>query len=71
MGGKIITDISKNKSPDVSAEDNIRKHVDDAVTEYTKHLTSKLRSRGLKRARRVSPKKGGKKPKMTPAKRAG
>jgi len=66
-GGKIITDIAKNKSPDVTAED-ISKHVGDAVTESTRHLIGKLRGRGLKRARRVAPKKqGGKKPKKTRA----
>jgi len=72
-GGKIITDITKNKSSDVNAEDIITKHVGDAVTESTRHLIDKLRGRGLKRARRVTPKKkgqGGKKPKKTPAKRA-
>ena len=31
-GGKIITDIAKNKSPDVSAEDIISKHVGDVVS---------------------------------------
>ena len=61
-GGKIITDIAKNKSPDVTAEDIISKHVGDAVTEST-HLIGKLRGRNLKRARCVAPKKGGKKPK--------
>jgi len=72
-GDKIITGIAKNKSPDVSAEDIISKHVGDAVTEPTQHLIGKLRGRGLKRGRRVTPKKkiqGGKKPKKTPAKRA-
>jgi len=74
-GGKIITDILKNKSPDVSAEAIISKHVGDAVTESTQHLICKLWGRGLKGARRVTPKKkkkgqGGKKPKNTPAKRA-
>jgi len=72
-GGKIITNIAKNKSPDVSAEDTISKHVGDAITEST-YTIGKLRGRGLKRARRVTPKKtqgrGGKKPKNTPAKRA-
>ena len=56
-GGKIITDIAKNKSPDVTAEVNISKHVGDAVTESTRHLIGKLRGRGLKRTRRVAPKK--------------
>ena len=70
-GCKIISDIAKNKSSDVTAEDIISKHVGDAVTESTRQLISKLRARGLKRARRVAPKKeAGKKPKKTPAKRA-
>jgi len=70
-GDKIITDIAKNKSPDVTAEDIISKHVGDTVTESKRHLIVKLRGRGLKRARRVAPKKqAGKKPKKTPAKRA-
>jgi len=72
-GGKIITDIAKNKSPDVGAEDIISKYVGEADTESTRHLIGKLRGRGLKRARLVTPKKkgqGGKKPKKTPAKRA-
>ena len=56
-GGKIITDIAKNKSPDVTVEDIISKHVSDAVTESTRQLISKLRGRGLKRTRRVAPKK--------------
>jgi len=68
--GKIITDTAKNKSPDVTAED-ISKHVGDAVTESTRHLVSKLRDRGLKRAKRVAPKmQAGKKPQKTPAKHA-
>jgi len=46
-GGKIIADISKNKSPDVSAEDIISKHVGEVVTESTRRLVSKLRGRGL------------------------
>ena len=37
-GGKIITDIAKNKSPDVTAEDITSKHVGDAVTESTRQL---------------------------------
>jgi len=70
-GGKIITDIAKNKSPDVTAEDIISKHVGDAVTESTRQLIGKLRGKGLKRTRRVAPKKqAGKKPKKAPAKRA-
>jgi len=47
-GGKIITDIAKNKSPDVSAED-ISKHVGDAVTESTRHLIGKLRHKRTRR----------------------
>jgi len=35
-GGKIITDIAKNTSTDVSAEDIISKHVSDVVTESTR-----------------------------------
>jgi len=63
-GSKIITDIVKNKSPDVTAEDIISKHVGDAGTESTRQLIVKLGGRGLKRARRVAPKKqAGKKPK--------
>jgi len=70
-GGKIITDISKNKSPDDTAEHIISKYVGDAVTECTRHVIGKLRGRGLKRAGRVAPKEQvGKKPKKTPAKRA-
>ena len=68
-GGKIITDIAKNKSPDVTADD-ISNHVGYAATVSTRHLIGKLRGRGLKRARRVAPKKqAGKNPKKTPAKR--
>jgi len=52
-GGKIITDIAKNKSPDVSSDDIISKYVGEAVTESTRHLIGKLRGRGLKRARRL------------------
>jgi len=70
-GGKIITDIAKNKSPEVTAEDIISKHVGDAATETTRQLIGKLRGRGLKRARRVASKKqASKKPKKTPAKLA-
>ena len=70
-GGMIITDIAKNKSPDVTAEDIISKHVGEAVTESTRQLIVKLWGRGLKRVRRVAPKKqAGKKPKKAPAKRA-
>ena len=42
-GCKIITDIAKNTSPDVSAEDIISKHVGDVVTKSTSRLVSKLR----------------------------
>jgi len=70
-GGKIITDIEKNKSTDLIAKDIISKHVGDAVTESTRQLIGKLRGRGLKRARRVTSKKqAGKKPEKTTAKRA-
>jgi len=67
-GGKIITDIAKNTSPDVSAEGIISKHVGDFVTESTRRLFSKLSGRGFKRVRQE--KRGGKKPKKTPAKLA-
>jgi len=50
-GGKIITDIAKNTSPDVIAADIISKHVGNVVTESTRCLVSKLRGRGLKRVR--------------------
>jgi len=66
--GKIITDIAKNKTSDVSVKDIISKHVGDVVTESTRHLVIKLRGRGLKRVRQE--KRGSKKPKKTPAKRA-
>jgi len=70
-GGKIITDIAKNKSPDVTAKDKISKRVGDAVSDSTRQLINKLRGKGLKRARRVaSRKQAGKKLKNTPAKRA-
>jgi len=46
---KIITDIVKNNSPDVRAEDIISKYVGDGVTESTNRLISKLRGWGLKR----------------------
>jgi len=65
-GGKNITDIAKNKSPDVSAEDIISKSIGDAVTESTRHLIGKLKGRSVKRRRRVAPKKktqAGKNPK--------
>jgi hypothetical protein len=46
-GGKILTDIGDNKSPDVNARDNISKH----VGETTQNLIGKLRGRGRKRKR--------------------
>ena len=66
-GGKILIDISKNTSPDVSAEDIIFKHFGDAVsihvTESTQRLISKLRGRVPKRVRRgMTPGRVGKKP---------
>jgi len=67
-GSKIITDIAKNTSPYVSAEDIVSKHVGDVVTESTRRLVRKLRGRGLKRVRHE--KRGDKKPKKTPAKSA-
>jgi len=67
-GGKIITDIAKNKSPEVCGEDIVSKHVGDAVTESTRRLVITLLGRGLKRVRQE--KREGKKPKKTPAKRA-
>ena len=67
-GGKIIANIAKNNSPDVSVEDIVSKHVGDVVTESTRRLVSKLRGRGLQRVRQE--KRGGKKPKKTPSKRA-
>jgi len=52
-GGKILTDFSKNESPDVRVEDIIPKHVGDAMskhgTESTVHLISKLPGRRRKR----------------------
>jgi len=71
-GGKIITEIAKNKSPDVTADDIISKYVGDVVTESTRQLIGKLWGRGLKRASRAAPKKKqeDKKTKKTPAKRA-
>jgi len=65
-GGKIITYIAKNNSPDVSAKD-ISKHVGDAVTESTHRLIHILRGRSLKSVRRetttTTKGRGGKKPK--------
>jgi hypothetical protein len=44
-GGKILTDIAKNNSPDISARDIVSKH----VTESTQTLIRKLLGRGRKR----------------------
>jgi len=69
-GGKIISDIAQNKSSDLRAED-ISKHVGDGVTESTHRLINKLRGPGLKSVTRETTKRrGGKKAKKTPAKRA-
>jgi len=67
-GCKIIAVIAKNTSSYVSAEDIISKHVGDVVTESTRRLVSKLRGRGQKRVRQE--KRGRKKAKKTPSKRA-
>jgi len=66
----ILTDISKNTSPDVRAEDIISKHVGYAmskhVTESTQRLISKLLGSGRKLVRgettKKTPGRGGKKP---------
>ena len=47
-GGKILSDIAENKSPEVSAGDIISRH----VTESTQNLISKLCGRGRKRAKK-------------------
>jgi len=65
---KIISDIAHNKSPDMSAENIISKHVREAGTEYTRRLVSKLLGRDIKRGAKTPKRRGGKKPK--PAKRA-
>jgi len=57
-GGRIVTDIAKNNSPDVSAED-ISKHVSNSFTQSTLRLINKLRGRGLKRVRRETKRRGG------------
>ena len=69
-GGKILTDISKNTSPNVIAEDIIPKYVGDAVskhvTEPTNGLVSKLRGTVIKLLRReTTPGRGSKKPRET------
>lgn len=46
-GGKILTDIAENQSPDVSTRHIVSKH----VTESAQNLISKLRGRGRKRKR--------------------
>jgi len=69
-GGKIVTDNAKNNSPDVSAEDTISKHVGDAVIHPTHRLIIKLCGRGLKRVRRETKRRGGRKPKEAPSKLA-
>ena len=48
-GGKILSDIAENKSPEVSAGDIISRH----VTESTQNLISKLGGRGRKRAKKT------------------
>jgi len=69
-GCKIITDIAKNNSPDVRAEDIISKHVGDAVTESTHRLISKFLWPGPETCHTGDDDEGrvGKKPKKTPAK---
>jgi len=49
-GGKIPTDISGNKSPELSPKDIVSKH----VTESVHNLIGNLRGGGRKRARGVS-----------------
>jgi len=49
-GGKIVTDISENKSTDVSPKNIVSKHVNVSV----QILIGKLRGRGRKRARAVA-----------------
>jgi len=46
-GGKIVSDIAENKSPELSTGDTITRH----VTDSTRTLISKLGGRGRKRAR--------------------
>jgi len=65
-GGKILTDISKNTSPDVQAEDIVSKYFRDVVskhvTESTQRLNSKLLDWHRKRVRQeMTPGWGGKK----------
>ena len=49
-GGKILTDITENKSPELSPKDIVSKH----VTESVQNLIGSLRAGGRKRARGVS-----------------
>jgi hypothetical protein len=49
-GGKILTDIAENKSPEVSPKDIMSKH----VTESVENLICNLRAGGHKRARGVA-----------------
>ena len=52
-GGKILTDIADNKSPELIPKDIVSKH----VTESVQNLIGNLRGGGRKRARVVSRKK--------------
>jgi len=66
-GGKIFSDIAKNKSWDLRAEDITSSHIGDDVTDSPHRLVIKLRGRGLKSARSETkaPKvRGDKKPKF-------
>jgi hypothetical protein len=49
-GGKILTDIAENKSPELSLKEIVSKH----VTESVQNLIGNLRGGGRKRARAVS-----------------
>jgi len=49
-GGKILTDIAENRSPELSPKDIVFKH----VTESLQNLIGNLRGGGRKRARGVS-----------------
>jgi hypothetical protein len=65
-GGKILSDIAENKSPDVSAGDIVTKH----VTESAQNLIGKLRGRGRKRPSSSSSASKKKRKKPAVAKRA-
>ena len=52
-GGKILTDIAENKSPELSPKDIVSKH----VTESVQNLIGNLLGGGRKRTRGVSRKK--------------